>query len=353
MTIRVLWRGRCKDGSEILLAPSESKDQAFRNLVLITLVFTFGLITLGGVVRATGSGLGCPDWPTCIQLDNRDAYIEVSHRLVAAVVGLLVLVVSIFAWRTYRKRPWIFIPTNITFILLVGQIVLGGITVLTELPRWAVMAHLVQAEAMIAVLLVVYVASRSSGDISFSTEQTSSLGRFPLFTLATAVAVFALLITGSYVANTAGATYACGDSWPLCKGELFPSEGLTPFHMGHRMASLAVGALVATTLLMAWRIKQLYPQIWAAAGILGLLFSLQVVAGAANQWLAFPVVGLVLHLSLATGVWMGTTLLVILALSCNGFLMEQKVIETHQTNSDLPKSPASQHGMMSALADRI
>ena len=109
----------------------------FRYLTLATLVGVFALIVLGGVVRITESGLGCPDWPLChgriIPPFDAATLIEYSHRLVASVVGLLVLATLIVAWRRYRSRAWIFRPALFGLVMVIGQSALGGAAVLTEL----------------------------------------------------------------------------------------------------------------------------------------------------------------------------------------------------------------------------
>ena len=356
MTVRVNWQRR-GSSSYPAQAPTKSTARLFRGLVLATMIAAFGLVTLGAVVRATDSGLGCPDWPLCFQgallLDNQHAYIEVSHRLAAGAVGLLMLGVAAFAWRSYRMYPWVYVPAALGFLLLVVQALLGGVTVLTELPRWAVMAHLALAEAMIAVLVMVYVAARRTAVTVPTTGVGDALGRFPTLALGTALATYALLITGSYVANTLGATYVCGDSWPLCRGELLPSDELSIYHMGHRLLSLVVGILVATTMVMAWRRRQSYPHLWATAGVVGLLFLAQVFVGAADQWLHFPAGVRVLHLSLATGVWVGLALLAFFAISESGSMIRRGARGMAPASLDPSAPGAGQRSLASTIADYI
>ena len=130
----------------------EKPGHAFRILSLATVAGILAVVAVGGVVRLTGSGLGCPDWPLChgslVPSSDPHTLIEYSHRMVAAVVGVLVLATSIMVWRYYRRQRWLLIPATAGIILLVVQVILGGITVMNELSPGLVVAHLAIAEAL-------------------------------------------------------------------------------------------------------------------------------------------------------------------------------------------------------------
>src|SRR5437773_2596149 len=88
----------------------------FTRLAALTVAMTFLLVLVGVVVRSTGSGLGCPEWPTCHgswvpPFDNPHAIIEWSHRTTAAIVGILALATAIAALVAYRRRPAILWPS--------------------------------------------------------------------------------------------------------------------------------------------------------------------------------------------------------------------------------------------------
>ena len=132
----------------------------FRGLTLLTVFAAFVLITLGGVVRVTESGLGCPDWPLChgklFPPLEFTAMVEYSHRFVAsAIVSPLILFTGGIVWFKYRRERWLTIPSALALVLLIIQALLGGITVLQELPGEIVALHLAVAEALLACLVLI------------------------------------------------------------------------------------------------------------------------------------------------------------------------------------------------------
>src|SRR5688572_17208768 len=110
----------------------------FQRLCLVTVAAVLVLIAIGGIVRATDSGLGCPDWPTChgrlIPHNDKHTIIEYSHRLTASIVGIMVLAMAFVAIRKYRDVPAIVWPSISAFILVLVQAGIGAAVVAKELP---------------------------------------------------------------------------------------------------------------------------------------------------------------------------------------------------------------------------
>ena len=272
----------------------------FQRLCLATVLSIFILVVLGGVVRVTESGLGCPDWPLChgkiVPLANAETIIEYSHRMVASVVGVLLLAVTVVAWRRYRDRPMILAPATLALVLVVVQGALGGATVLTDLEGDLVMAHLGMAQALLAVTMLVFLAAWRG--IVFSAR---GWGLLAALAGATAVGAFILLMSGSYV-TTSGASWAC-DDWPLCQGNIFMSSKFPAIHMIHRYVALGVGLLAVATIAVAWRQRGLRPDLAFMGIVSGVLFLSQVLVGAVTVLEGLPAEMRALHLALATLVW--------------------------------------------------
>ena len=136
----------------------------FQRLAALTLATSLLLVTIGVIVRATDSGLGCPDWPLCHgqllpPLDDAKAWIEWVHRTVAAIIGFEIIGLAILAWVDHRDRRSLLWP-SIGGVALVGfQAWLGRETVRLGNSGESVTAHV--AAAMLLVALLVFVTVRA------------------------------------------------------------------------------------------------------------------------------------------------------------------------------------------------
>ncbi|MBA3258259.1 MAG: protoheme IX farnesyltransferase [Gemmatimonadales bacterium] len=212
----------------------------------------FGLIVLGGVVRITGSGMGCGDhWPRCngewFPPLDLPTMIEIGHRWAAALVSLSVFTVAFVAWRRHRTERFLWAPAALAVAILVAQVLLGAVTVKLELPPWVVVTHLANAMLLLGALVVV--ALRATPDEATRAPLPRS-SRHPAHRLVVAAAGlgFAVILLGAQVANFHAGLLCLG--FPLCNGELLPPAApLAALHWTHRAFAFAflcvVGVLVA------------------------------------------------------------------------------------------------------------
>ena len=147
--------------------------RALRWTTGVALVLTYGVIVLGAWVRATASGLSCPDWPTCygqllplpgeIPADAGYSYFQVMlewlHRLLAGVaLGPLILLIGWLAWRVRDQSPRMPLRAGTLILLLLVQAGLGGVTVLDQNSPWSVALHLSTALLLFSVLWLIFPA---------------------------------------------------------------------------------------------------------------------------------------------------------------------------------------------------
>ena len=128
----------------------------FQKLVAATLAMTLALVIVGVIVRATGSGLGCPDWPFCygqvIPPLEFKAWAEWIHRLIAAVIGVMTLGIAVLAVVDHRDRRGL-VAASVGVVALVGfQAWLGRETVRLGNSGASVTAHLAAAMAVAGLL---------------------------------------------------------------------------------------------------------------------------------------------------------------------------------------------------------
>ena len=288
----------------------------FRIVVVSSLLAAFGQVALGGVVRVTESGLGCPDWPLChgriIPPFELTTLIEYSHRMLASLLVLLLLSVTALAWIYYRSNRLILFPSIAAMALVVAAAVLGGVTVLTELDWWVVLLHLGIAEWVVACTVVLsvvaWVGMRRSREHGHEGAESQRLN---ILVIATLAGVFILILSGSYMVGY-GAGSSCG-TWPLCRGSVFLDETPYAIHMGHRYLAAFVGALIVWTAATAWSRRDFRPELGLVGLGLALLFLAQVAIGAGTVWTGFAAEMKGIHLSMATLVWIAAVSLAALA----------------------------------------
>jgi protoheme IX farnesyltransferase len=275
----------------------------FQKLTAATVATTFLLVVIGVVVRATDSGLGCPDWPLCHgqvlpALGDSKAWIEWTHRGVAALIGVLVLAMAVVAALRYRDRPSILWPSVLAVLLVGFQAWLGRETVRLGNSGESVTAHLAAAMALLAVLI--FVLARS-----FFPARIGGRGASQRFTILAAfgtVTTYALLLFGSHVTATDAALVF--PDWPLMGGTFFPPlTDLTTAHVLHRWVAVIVGLIVVAIAVVAWRTQRANRAVVSLAVLAGVLFPIQAIVGGLQVLTKLDAWTQTLHLALGAFIW--------------------------------------------------
>jgi heme o synthase len=315
-----------------VIEPIPAPIRLFRVLAVTTAVAAYLLVLLGGLVRITGAGLACPDWPLChgrlVPPLEGLVLIEYAHRLLAASVSVLVLATAAAAWPVRRAVPRAGRLALAVLLLVTVQIVLGGLTVKWRLTPGLVATHLGVAMLFLAGLLV-QAANAIQPAAGVAPEGARRALRTPVFFAA--AATFVMILIGGYVGSSAAALACPG--LPLCRGaEALPPDAPSQLHMLHRFWALVVAALVVWTAATATRLR-IRPLLVAAHTAL-LLVVLQITAGVLNvaTRLAPAVQGV--HLGLAAALFAA---LIVLAAMVS--LVPEHVAATAAGTQRAPRGP--------------
>jgi cytochrome c oxidase assembly protein subunit 15 len=245
----------------------------FRRFGIATIIAVFFLIFVGGLVRSTGSGMGCPDWPKCFgqyvpptnisqlpvdyktkfavqgkQIADFDVYktwIEYLNRLVGVVIGLFILLTVVFAFPYLKSNPKIFWLSFVAFILVGFQGWIGSKVVASDLATWMITIHMLIALLIVALLIFTVTNSQE-----FSIVQFKSDSSLKLFIIISLIISLIQIVSGTqvrekvdHVANLLGEQYRT--QWP----KFFMEELIFKIHRSWSILSL----LISTFLLFKYR----------------------------------------------------------------------------------------------------
>jgi cytochrome c oxidase assembly protein subunit 15 len=168
----------------------------FRRFGIFTIIAVYLLILAGGIVRSTGSGMGCPDWPRCFgrwipptdisqlpadymvkykvhgfkaEFNVTKTWIEYINRLLGAIIGVLIFLVVVYSIPFLKKDKAIFYLSLLTFILVGFEAWLGKVVVATNLSPLMITLHM--SGSLVIVALLIYVIARSQTQhINFNIE---------------------------------------------------------------------------------------------------------------------------------------------------------------------------------------
>ena len=317
------------------------KDKLLLILLSVAVLGVILQVTLGGVVRVTGSGDGCPDWPMCFgrffpPLDQvtidllydgprsttpkvHNVVLEYSHRSVGTLLGLAIIAAVFRVWKKHRANrivAWL-ATAELGMIFIVGM--LGGLVVWNDLDPAIRTVHLFLAEIVAFLTILTLVAASYGRPKSTQGSSPWIWGRVNdehrgALKLAAAGGIFVLiaLLSGTYaVWKEAGNVCA---SWPLCGGDLIPQSTSAWIHMTHRMLSLVSVVVVLIAGHRVWRLPNISGALRFAALASPFLIFAQILMGAANPWTTFAEWARAGHLTLATLVWVDMVFIVALIL---------------------------------------
>jgi cytochrome c oxidase assembly protein subunit 15 len=268
---------------------------AYRRVTLFALVALTFIVVTGGAVRLTGSGLGCPDWPTCAQ--NRvvapweyHAMVEFVNRTITGLVSVAVMLAVLGSLvRRPRRKDLLWLSIGLVGGVI-GQIVLGGLTVLFELKPGFVMAHFLLSMVLIADAVVLHHrAGRPAGPTRpAGGEDLLTLGRLE-------VAVAALTLFLGTIVTSSGPHG--GDE---------NAERL-PFLLTDvaRLHGIAVMLFLAVTLVVLWKLRQagVDRELQRRSEVLLIVLVAQAGLGYLQYFTGVPALLVGFHIAGATAVW--------------------------------------------------
>ena len=301
----------------------------YAKLVAVTMFLTFDLIMFGAFVRLSDSGLGCPDWPGCYgnvtpigaradihaavqampdgPVTVPKAWIEMIHRYVGTLLGILIIAIVFMAWRhrkTLAQSPWL---ATIILPAVCLQGAFGAWTVTHQLMPVVVTAHLLGG--MILLSLLTWLSANQQAHIPIPADAR----RWRTAAIIGLVLLFTQLALGGWV-STNYAALACLE-FPTCHGEWVPpmdfksgysiiralgelpsgeiisQDALTAIHWTHRNFAFVVLIYLGW---LAFKLKRI-PGTRGPARLLNIMLLVQLLTGLTSIFLQWPIVIAVLH----------------------------------------------------------
>lgn len=273
---------------------------------------TFLLLVMGGVVCVTDSSQGCPDWPGCygqlVPPAQVNSIIEYTHRVLAAVASLFIVILATVGWRRYRDIPAISRPPMVALFFLVLVVILGAMVVLRGLAPGLAAVDLGSALIVLALVIVPPVSASYGGASRFKLSLTSPYARLVAWA---ASATFLVLVSAVLVADSGSAVRCLG--WPLATDRILQGDWRGWLQLARFIGGTATALLIGAVVLQAWRTQRdRLPQVVVATA-LGAVLLVQVAIGAALGVSGSTLVLLSLYAAFATILWALVIVLLVLA----------------------------------------
>lgn len=213
---------------------------------IYSIITSFGMLLvllMGAVVTKTDSGEGCGNsWPLCYgevlpSQPKLETIIEVSHRYVSAWLGILVIILAVWAWKRYphKKEVKILAGSAVFFIVLQG--LLGAAAVIWSQSSAVLASHFGFSLVSFASVLLLAILSFEDCDRPFVANVSHAFKKNIYWLFAY---LYIVVYTGALVRHT-GSSMGCGPEFPLCNGTVLATIGSqASIHLLHRIAAIAL-----------------------------------------------------------------------------------------------------------------
>lgn len=272
-----------------------------RGLKIFSIITSIGMLIVlmqGALVTKTESGEGCgTTWPLCFGQwipDSRtiETFIEYSHRIVSAVLGMMIIILAIWTWKKLgHMREAKFMAIMAVFFIIFQGLLGAGAVVFGQSDAILALHFGISAISFTTVVLIAILAFEDSNRHSPKPKVTKGFRNYVLFTLSF---VYVVMYTGAYVKHTR-AELACA-GFPTCNGQWFPGfEGPIGAHFLHRLAAVVSLIFIFILFFKAIRHYKHEATIYWSSIIAAILITAQVVSGVTVIFTAASVTSAIIH----------------------------------------------------------
>jgi heme a synthase len=283
----------------------DSGARALHRFAVLSALVTFCLIFVGGLVTSTGSALAVPDWPLAfgklIPAWKGGIRFEFGHRMVAGTVVILTLILMAWAWRAER-RGWVRRLAYIAFGLVVFQAVLGGITVLFELPLAIAVSHAATAQAFFCIMVTLAMVTNPAWEGAERRHEAPARPSLAMLAGITTAIIYIQILIGALMRHI-GAGLVIPD-FPLSFGHIVPPyfNEYIAVNFAHRCGALVVTAMIVWTAVRVFTAHRGERPLVRAASLLLVLLACQITLGALTIWTGRAVIPTTAHVAIGAGV---------------------------------------------------
>ena len=329
----------------------------YRKFGITTIIAVYLLILVGGIVRSTGSGMGCPDWPKCfgqyvpptdiseLPEDYKTIYavqgreiadfnavhtwIEYLNRLLGALIGLFILITAVLSVSFWKKDKLITILSWLALVFVLIQGWLGAKVVSTDLHAGMITIHMVMA--LVIVGLLIYTVVRSFKDKDYSELDFGVVfnkKKINLVLFASTGVAFIQLILGTQVRENI-------DTIAKKLGETMRSEWIENLGMTfyvHRSFSILVLLLHVGLVYMLWKNSSKTGRIQTLGKSLLAILIIEVITGTIMAYFAIPKPLQPVHMLLAS-VALGIHILLILFINFDTLIRDKEIVSKQTLES--------------------